>query len=110
LLENFLARVPKPAAEGILPEVRGIKADLDGKNPTLVVDALFPPGATGTDLFIDGGDVFVPVPEPGPLADGRQSFAVSFVSPSEAAAIRGKTLTLTLVSDQGSTATAWKAE
>jgi DsbC/DsbD-like thiol-disulfide interchange protein len=110
LLENFLARVPKPAAAGILPEVRGIKANLDGKSPTLVVDALFPPGATGTDLFIDGGDVFVPVPEPGPLADSRQSFAVSFVSPSEAAAIRGKTLTLTLVSDQGSTATAWKAE
>lgn len=110
LLESFLARVPKPAAEGILPEVKGVKANLDGKSPTLVVDALFPPGATGTDLFIDGGDVFVPVPEPGPLADARQSFTVTFVSPSEAAAIRGKTLALTLVSDQGSTATAWKAE
>jgi len=110
LLESFLARVPKPAAEGVLPEVSGVEANLDGKSPTLVVDALFSPGATGTDLFIDGGDVFVPVPEPGPLADGRQRFAVSFASPSEAAALKGKTLALTLISDQGSTETTWKAE
>jgi len=110
LLETFLARVPKTGAEGVLPEVRGVEANLDGKNPSLVVDAVFPPGATGTDLFIDGGDVFVPVPKPGLLADGRQRFAISFASPSEAAAIKGKTLALTLVSDQGSTETAWKAE
>ncbi len=110
LLETFLARVPKPAAEGVLPEVSGVEADLDGKSPSLFVDAVFPPGATGTDLFIDGGDVFVPVPEPGPLTDGKQRFAVSFASPAEAAAIKGKTLALTLVSDQGSTETAWKAE
>jgi DsbC/DsbD-like thiol-disulfide interchange protein len=110
LLETFLERVPKPAAQGVLPEVSGVEANLDGTSPSLVVDAVFPPGATGTDLFIDGGDVFVPVPEPGPLADGKQRFAVSFASPAEAAAIKGKTLALTLVSDQGSTETAWKAE
>ena len=47
-----------------------------------------------------------PVPKPlGPLADGKQRFAVNFVSPAEAAAIKGKTLALTLVSDQGSTET-----
>ena len=42
--------------------------------------------------------------------DGKQRFAVTFASPSEAAAIKGKTLRLTLVSDQGSTETMWKAE
>jgi DsbC/DsbD-like thiol-disulfide interchange protein len=110
LLENFLARVPKPAKSGALPEVNGVEAKLDGDAPELVVDALFPPGATGTDLFIDGGDVFIPVPEPGPLADGRQRFAVIFASPSESAAVKGKTLALTLVSDQGSTETMWTAE
>jgi DsbC/DsbD-like thiol-disulfide interchange protein len=110
LLESFLARVPKPAAPGALPEASAVEANLGGKSPSLVVDALFAPGATGTDLFIDGGDVFVPVPEPGSLADGRQRFAVRFSSPAEAAAIKGKTLALTLVSDQGSTETAWKAE
>ncbi len=110
LIENFLARVPKPAHDGVLPQVAGVEAKLDGDAPKLVVDAVFPPGATGTDLFIDGGDIFVPVPEPGPLADGRQHFAVSFASPSEAAAVKDKTLALTLVSDQGSTETTWKAE
>jgi len=110
LLENFLARVPKPAKSGALPEVSGIEAKLDGDAPELIVDALFPPGATGTDLFIDGGDVFVPVPEPGPLANGRQRFAVIFASPLESAAVKGKTLALTLVSDQGSTETMWTAE
>ena len=111
LLETFLTRVPKSAKSGVLPEVSGVEAKLDGEAPELVVNALFPPGATGTDLFIDGGDVFVPVPRPlGPLADGRQRFAVTFATPSEADAIKGKTLALTLVSGQGSTDTMWTAE
>jgi DsbC/DsbD-like thiol-disulfide interchange protein len=111
LLESFLARVPKEAAAGALPEVSGIEAKLDGAAPELIVDAIFPPGATGTDLFVDGGDVFIPVPQAlGPSADGKQRFAVTFASPKEAAAIKGKTLALTLVSDQGSSETRWKAE
>jgi DsbC/DsbD-like thiol-disulfide interchange protein len=111
LLESVLARVPNEALAGALPEIIGVNAKLDGEAPELVVDASFPPGATGTDLFIDAGDVFVPVPSPlGPIADGKQRFAVTFASPKEAAALKGKTLALTLVSDQGSTETKWKAE
>lgn len=111
LLEAFLARVPKPAAPGIFPEVKGAEAKLDGDAPELVIDAVFSPGATGTDLFVDAGDVFVPVPLPlGPVADGEQRFAVSFASPSESAAVKGKTLALTLVSNQGSTETLWTVE
>jgi DsbC/DsbD-like thiol-disulfide interchange protein len=111
LLETFLARVPKPAAPGRLPELRGVEARLDCDAPELVVDAVFPPGATGTDLFVDAGDVFVPVPRAlGPLSDGKQRFTVTFVTPSEAEAIKGKTLALTLVSEQGSTDTMWKAD
>jgi DsbC/DsbD-like thiol-disulfide interchange protein len=111
ILDAALAQVPKPARSGLLPEVNGVEAKLDGDAPGLMVDAVFPPGATGTDLFIDGGDVFVPVPAPlGAPVDGKQRFAVTFASPSEAAAIKGKTLRLTLVSDQGSTETMWKAE
>jgi DsbC/DsbD-like thiol-disulfide interchange protein len=111
LLESYLARVPKPARDGVLPSVSNVEAKLDADKPELVVDAVFPPGATGTDLFIDGGDMFVPVPAPlGPIADGKQRFAVTFVSPAEAAALKSKSLTLILVSDQGSTETAWKME
>lgn len=111
LLAGFLARVPKPARDGALPSVSKVEAKPDADQPGLVIDAIFPPGATGTDLFIDGGDVFVPVPMPlGPIADGKQRFAVSFVSPAEAAALKGKTLAVILVSDQGSTETTWRAE
>jgi DsbC/DsbD-like thiol-disulfide interchange protein len=111
LIETYLARVPKPAAAGVLPEVRAVEAKFAGKASELIVEAAFSPGAKDTDLFIDGGDTFVPVPSPlGPLADGRQRFVVKFVTPSEAQAIKGKTLTLTLVSDRGSTDTRWQAD
>jgi DsbC/DsbD-like thiol-disulfide interchange protein len=111
LIESFLARVSQPARDGLLPSVSKVDAKLDADKPGLVVDAVFPAGATATDLFIDGGDVFVPVPKPlGSPVDGKQSFAVTFVSASEAAAIKGKTLALTLTSDQGSTETLWKAQ
>jgi DsbC/DsbD-like thiol-disulfide interchange protein len=111
LLESALARVPKPAAPAALPRVEAVTANLDGAKPELLIDALFPPDATGTDLFIDAGETFVPVPMPvGPLAGGKQRFAVAFTSPGEAAAVKGKSLTLTLVSDGGSTETAWTAE
>jgi DsbC/DsbD-like thiol-disulfide interchange protein len=111
LLETFLARVPMPARDDVPPFVGNIEAKLDADKPQLVIDAVFPPGATGTDLFIDGGDAFVPVPAPlGPVADGRQRFAVTFVSAAEAAALKGKSLALVLVSDQGSSETAWKMQ
>jgi DsbC/DsbD-like thiol-disulfide interchange protein len=110
LLEASLARVPKAAAADALPRIEAVTANLDGSRPELLVDALFAPNATGTDLFIDEGETFVPVPKPlGPLANGKQRFAVTFGSPKEAAAIKGKPLTLTLVSDEGSSETAWTA-
>ena len=108
LIEMFLARVPKAGAPGELPEVSQVEASFDADAPKLVVTASFPPGATATDLFIDAGDVFVPMPKAlGPPEGGKQRFAVNFVSASEAAAIKGKPLALTLVSDQGATATIW---
>ncbi len=111
LIESFLARVPKPGKEGLLPEVSGVAAKLDADPPELLVDAVFPPGATSTGLFIDGGDVFIPVSKPlGPLDGGIQRFAITFATPAEASAVKGKSLAMTLVSDQGSTETIWKAE
>jgi DsbC/DsbD-like thiol-disulfide interchange protein len=109
LLETFLARVPMPARDNVPPFVGSIEAKLDAAKPQLVIDAVFPPGATGTDLFIDGGDAFVPMPAPlGPVNDGKQRFAVTFVSAAEAASLKGKSWALILVSDQGSSETAWK--
>jgi DsbC/DsbD-like thiol-disulfide interchange protein len=111
LIDSFIASVPKPGKEGVLPQVSGVEAKLAADPPELLVDAAFPPGATSTALFIDGGDVFIPVSKPlGPLEGGKQRFAIIFASPAEASAVKGKSLALTLVSDQGSTETIWKAE
>ncbi len=111
LLENALALVPKEAAPGLLPAVENVAAELDAPKPKITIDAVFPQGARETDLFINGEETYVPVPKPeAPLADGKQRFIVSFGSAAEAAALKGKTLTLTLVSDLGSTETAWTAK
>jgi DsbC/DsbD-like thiol-disulfide interchange protein len=111
LLEASLARVPKPADADGSPRIETVTANLDGPNPEILVDARFAPHMTGADLFIDGGETYVPVPQPlGPLAEGKQRFAVAFGSPKEAVAIKGKKLTLTLVSDEGSSETVWIAK
>ena len=103
LLQRFVDLVPKPAEPDKLPALGGIESKLDGAKPDLTIEVNFSEGATGTDLFIEAADgTFVPVPKPlGPVQDGKQRFVVSFASPAEAAAIRGKPLTLTLVSDEG---------
>lgn len=111
LLENALALVPKEAAPGLLPAVENVTAELDAPKPKMTIDAVFPKGARATDLFINGEETYVPVPKPdGPLADGKQRFTVSFGSAVEAAALKSKTVTLTLVSDLGSTEMAWTAK
>jgi DsbC/DsbD-like thiol-disulfide interchange protein len=111
LIEAFLARVPQPAAPGRLPAIEHIAFETGGKTPKLIVDATFPDGAAHTDLFVDAGDSLVPVPKPaGPAQNGRQRFVVTFATPREAEALKGKTLRFTLVSDLGSTEIAWTAE
>jgi DsbC/DsbD-like thiol-disulfide interchange protein len=110
LLKEALAHVPTKAGLDSLPKVVSVTAMREEK-PALVIDAEFAPNATNTNLFIDGGETYVPVPKPlGPLADGRERFAATFAAPDELAAIEGKTLLLTLVSDQGSTETTWTAK
>ncbi len=111
LIETALARVPKPAKTDGLPRIAKIVQQLDGETPGLEVEALFPEGATETDLFIASPEVLVPVPKAlGPLQDGRQRFVAAFLAPAEAAAIKGKPLTFTVISDQGSTDTIWTAQ
>ncbi len=110
-LESALAVTPKEAAPGLLPAVDKVTADLDAPKPEITIDAVFPKDARDTDLFINGEETYVPVPKPaGPLTDGKQRFTVSFGGAAEAAAVKGKTLTLTLVSDLGSTETSWTAK
>jgi DsbC/DsbD-like thiol-disulfide interchange protein len=106
LIETALADVPQPATTDALPRIASVTANLDAPKPGLEIEALFPEGASGTDLFIDNPEIAVPVPKAlGPIEDGKQRFSVTFYSPEEAAAIKGKPLSMVLVSDEGSTET-----
>lgn len=109
LLARFFNLVPKPAETDRLPSLGGVEAKLDDAKPQLIIDVNFPDGATGTDLFVEApSGAFVPVPKPlGPVESGKQRFVVGFASPAEAAAIKGKPLTLTLVSDEGAREANW---
>jgi DsbC/DsbD-like thiol-disulfide interchange protein len=111
IIESALSRVPQQATPGTLPRVVAVETRLDGAAPELVVEVEFAADATSTDLFIEAPGVFVPVPNPiGPVENGKQRFAVGFKSAAEAQALKGKPLTLTLVSAEGSTETIWKPE
>lgn len=112
LLARFFNLVPKAAKTDRLPSLGGVEAKLDGAEPQLIIDVNFPDGATGTDLFVEApSGAFVPVPKPlGPVEGGKQRFVVGFASPAEAAAIKGKPLTLTLVSDEGAREANWTLE
>lgn len=106
LIEQARAQVPVLASTETLPRLGTIIADLKGKEPSLEIEAIFAPGAANTDLFVSSSEVLVPVPKTlGPLMDGRQRFSVVFPTSDEAAAIKGKPLNFTLVSDQGSSET-----
>jgi DsbC/DsbD-like thiol-disulfide interchange protein len=111
LLEAVLSRVPKEESADTLPRVANMSAKLDGEAPALEIEAIFPDGAAGADVFLDNPYVLVPVPvAEGPLQDGKQRFTVALTTPDEAAEIKGKPLTVTLVSDSGSTQTTWTPE
>jgi DsbC/DsbD-like thiol-disulfide interchange protein len=111
LIGTALSRVPKTAQADSLPRVADVSAKLGGEAPELTIAALFPEGAKDTDVFVDNPHVLVPVPKPlSPLEDGKQPFAVTFFTPKEAEALKGKPLTITLVSDRGASQTLWTAE
>ena len=102
-LTHFMDRVPRPADPGALPALRAVDARLDGQRPEILLDIEFPAFAKGADVFIDGGDAFVPVPTPvGKASGGAQRYEVVFASQAEADRIKGKPLRVTLVTDNGS--------
>jgi DsbC/DsbD-like thiol-disulfide interchange protein len=112
LIQRYLDIVPKPVAKGELPAIGAVEEKLDGKRPEIVLEAIFPDGATGTDLFAEAPeDIFVPVPKPVGLPEaGKQRYAIGFGSAAEADALKGKTLRLTLVSDGGARETSYTVE
>ena len=100
---------PKAARRPQDPQVLGLKATLAGPAPSLLVEAKFPNGDAGADLFIEApAGIFVPMAKKlPPGSDDHVRFLVDLARGGAAEDLRGKELTLTLVSNAGASEVAW---
>lgn len=110
-LAQALERVPRKASSRrpADPEFRKGAARLDGDKPMLMFEATFASGATGADAFVEAPDgIYVPLPRKTTEArDGKVTFEIDLSSGAEPADLKGKTLTVTLVSSAGQSEASW---
>lgn len=106
-----LGRVPQPAGKSRADAPRLVQATavLEGEHPRLVIDARFPPGSRSGDVFIEAPDsIYIPQPKRVSASGGETlRFEVDLSRGDNARELKGKTLTLTLVSDAGATEAMW---
>ena len=100
---DAFAGVPRPA-DRLKPEdpvLVGAESDL-GSSPRITLRAKFP-DASGADVFLEAPDsLYVPLPvKKNAGSDGVLTFEVDLSAGADIAALKGKTLTATLVSPTG---------
>ena len=106
-----MERVPRQQASRRAsdPELRRVTASLDGSAPRLSIEARFPQGGRGGDVFVEAPKgLYVPLPKRLPdAADGTLRFEIDLSRGGNARELKAKTLTLTLVGDAGATEATW---
>lgn len=104
-----LSRVPSDAgarAEGrgiqtSAPKLAKVEASLDGAAPKLIMHVTFPKGVAGADVFVEGppGE-FVPLPvKTGEAGANTLIYEIDLSKGADVAALKGKELVATIVSD-----------
>jgi DsbC/DsbD-like thiol-disulfide interchange protein len=100
-----LEQTPRSAAERRPsdPQLISIVPKLSGDKPHLLITAKFAAGATGVDAFAEASDgIYLPLPARKGAAKGDQhQFIVDLSQGIEASELKGKQVTVTLVSDKG---------
>jgi len=91
------------------PQLLAVKASLEGPAPFLQIEAKFANGAAGADVFIEAPEgLFVPMAQKLPGgSEGHVRFQVDLSRGGEAQDLKGKELTITLVSDSGASEVNW---
>jgi DsbC/DsbD-like thiol-disulfide interchange protein len=91
------------------PQLKKVTASLDGASPRLAIEARFAAGSKDGDIFIEAPDgIYVPLPKRlADGADGTARFEVDLSRGGNAQDLKGKVLTLTLVSDAGASEGTW---
>lgn len=113
-LRTALDRVPKPQTRDIYCPHSFLTAKrrvVNGKN-ALVIKTSYDEQASGFDLFAEAPEGFaLPMPVKQPESTrGRSHYVIAFDSEAAENALKGQTLILTPVSDQGSCETIWRME
>ena len=100
-----LERVPRAqdALRSDDPVLTKATAELDGPKPRLVLEATFPGGGAGADIFLEAPDAaFIPLPaKTADLGGGKLVFEADLSKDVDLAELRGKPITVTLVSAKG---------
>jgi DsbC/DsbD-like thiol-disulfide interchange protein len=113
-LAAAVEQVPRTAAarRSTDPELKGVAARLDDAAPRLTLTARFAGQGKGADAFVEAPDgIFVPLPKRLPdAADGSARFEIDLSRGGNAHELKGKTLTITLVSDAGASESTWKLD
>ena len=100
-----MARLPAPpeARRESDPVLKRAVAELSGDKPRLLLETEFPAGAEHIDAFVEAPDgLYVPLPKK--IADdgkGAVTFEIDLSKDADIAALKGKQLTATIVSDKG---------
>lgn len=105
-----IERVPRPQQSRRKddPEIKRVAVSSDAPSPRLTIEAVFHGGAKGADVFVEAPEgLYVPLPKRlAANADGLVRFE-SELSRDLVQDLKGKTLTLTLVSEAGATEAQW---
>lgn len=110
-----LARVPRSQdkLEAGDPVLVRAGASLSGPTPKITIEGKFPNGGAGADVFLEGPDgLFLPLPDRvGEVdGDGRAVFEAPLGADVDVAHLKGKPVTVTLVSETGASFATFVAE
>jgi DsbC/DsbD-like thiol-disulfide interchange protein len=111
-----LAAVPRTVGAALPndPKLLKVEVNLDGPQPTIVIDAEFPGGTAGADAFVESpAGFYIPLPKQSSTKDigtNRLRFAVDLAGAVDPADIKGKFAMVTLVSKQGLSETTFKLD
>lgn len=94
------------------PHLSRVEARLDDANPRLVLEADFPGDGKGADIFLEAPEgLYVPLPvKTLDRGGGHLTFEVDLGSDVDLAALKGKTLTATLVGDNGASVATFRTD
>ncbi len=109
-IDRALAVVPRHQADRLAsdPKLDEIVLRTDGGKPRLVIEATFPNSGVTGDLFVEAPDaIYLPVPQKvGQGPDGAR-FEVDLSEYPEVPNLKGKPLTVTMVSSSGQSEATW---